>query len=129
MPEPITDITLDDFKLALTNLQPHQVIILRFTAEWCGPCKRIDPLCTTYFEHCSPDIQPIVADVDETIDLYMVYKRYKMLNGIPALFAYYGNESRDPSQWFIPHDSVNTGDQIQVKEFFNRCSMHLNNFK
>ena len=131
MPEPITDISLDDFKAALENLEPNKIIILRFTAEWCGPCKRIDPICTAYFEQCSPDIQPIVVDVDETIDLYMIYKRYKMLNGLPAIFAYYGNErqDQDPSRWYVPNDSVNTGDNTQVMEFFNRCSMQINKQK
>ena len=127
MPEPITDISLDGFKTALENLEPNKIIILRFTAEWCGPYKRIDPICTAYFEQCSPDIQPIVVDVDETIDLYMLYKRYKMLNGIPAIFAYYGNQRQDP--WYVSNDSVNTGDNSKVMEFFNRCSMHINKQK
>ena len=127
MPEVINDITLENFKTMLSNMEPNNVIILRFTAEWCGPCKGIDAICNNYFNLCSNDIQPIVVDVDETIDLYMVYKRYKMLNGIPALFAYYGNAKQDP--WYVPNDSVNTGDNRQVMDFFNRCSTHINNLK
>ena len=127
MPEVINDITLENFKTMLSNMEPNNVIILRFTAEWCGPCKGIDAICNNYFNLCSNDIQPIVVDVDETIDLYMVYKRYKMLNGIPALFAYYGNAKQD--QWYVPNDSVNTGDNRQVMDFFNRCSTHINNLK
>ena len=127
MPEVINDITLEDFKTMLSKLEPNKVILLRFTAEWCGPCKGIDAICNNYFNLCSNDIQPIVVDIVETIDLYMVYKRYKMLNGIPALFAYYGNAKQDP--WYVPNDSVNTGDNRQVMDFFNRCSTHINNLK
>ena len=125
MLEVINDITLEDFKTMLSNMEPNKVIILRFTAKWCGPCKGIDAICNNYFNVCSNDIQPIVVDVDETINLYMVYKRYKMLNGIPALFAYYGNAKQEP--WYVPNDSVNTGDNRQVMDFFNRCSTHVNN--
>ena len=125
MPEIIRDIPLNDFKNMIRNLEPNKVIILRFTAEWCGPCKGIDDICNKYFSVCSNDIQPIVVDVDETIDLYMLYKRYKMLNGIPALYAYYGNNKQEP--WYIPNDSVNTGDNNQVMNFFNRCSTCINN--
>ena len=127
MPEVINDITLEDFKTMLSKLEPNKVILLRFTAEWCGPCKGIDAICNNYFNLCSNDIQPIVVDIVETLDLYMVYKRYKMLNGIPALFAYYGNAKQEP--WYVPNDSVNTGDNRQVMDFFNRCSTHINNLK
>ena len=125
MPEIIRDTPLDDFKNMLTNLEPNKVIILRFTADWCQPCKNIDGICNNYFNLCNNNITPIVVDVEETIDLYMVYKRYKMLNGIPALFAYYGNNKQEP--WYVPNDSVNTGENRQVMDFFNRCSTHINN--
>ena len=125
MPEVINDITIDEFKELLSKLEPNKIIILRFTAEWCGPCKGIDNICNNYFNLCNNNIQPIVVDVDETIDLYMSFKRYKRFNGIPALFAYYGNDKQEP--WYISNDSVNTGDNRQVMDFFNRCSTHVNN--
>ena len=127
MPEIIKDISLDNFKTMLSELDTNKVIILRFTAEWCGPCKNIDGICNNYFGLCSNDITPVVVDVVETIDLYVLYKRYKMLNGIPALYAYYGNNRQEP--WYVPNDSVNTGDSKQVTEFFNRCTQHINNLK
>ena len=127
MPTVIEDISLDNFKSLLDNNKPEKRIILRFTADWCGPCKGIDSICEEYFSKCSDNIQPVVVDVDETMDLYMIFKRYRRLNGIPALFAFYGNNMQNP--WYISNDSVNTGDKQQVMNFFNRCTMHINNLK
>ena len=127
MPDIIDDICTNDLKKMIDNLDKDKIIILRFTATWCGPCKGIDGICSNYFNVCNSNIQPIVIDVDETIELFMQYKRSKMLKGIPALYAYYGSNKQDP--WYVPNDSVNTGDQKQVIEFFNRCSTHINNQK
>ena len=125
MSEIITNINVNDLKNMIINLQSDKIIILRFTAEWCKPCKKIDNICNNYFEQCNKNITPIVVDIDETIDLYMLYKRYKMLYGIPALYAYYGNSKQEP--WYIPNDSVNTGDNKEVIDFFNRTSKYINN--
>lgn len=127
MPEVLNNISLDSFKTIISKIDENIVVILRFTAEWCGPCKNIDNICNEYFSNCSNNIIPVVIDVDEGMELFMHYKRYKMLNGIPALYAYYGNNKQDP--WYVPNDSVNTGDQKQVIDFFNRCSKHINNIK
>ena len=69
MPEIIRDTPLDDFKNMLANLEPNKVIILRFTAEWCGPCKGIDNICNNYFNVCNNNIIPVVVDVAEVITL------------------------------------------------------------
>ena len=127
MPTVIENISLEDFKCLLDNITPDKLIILRFTAEWCGPCKGIDNICNEYFNKCSDNIQPVVVDVEETMDLYMIFKRFRRLNGIPALFAYHGNNMLEP--WYISNDSINTGDNQQVMNFFNRCTMHINNLK
>mgnify|MGYP003677947869 CR=1 FL=1 len=124
MPEVITNISLATFKEMLNNLTPENLIILRFTADWCGPCQRINDDCTNFFKNCSDKIYPIIIDVDESIDLYVTLKRYKMLNGIPALLAYHGNNKQD--HWYISNDSVNTGDKTQVQQFLLRCNNYTN---
>ena len=58
----------------------------------------------------------VVVDVDESFELYGFLKQKKMINGIPAILAYYtGNVT------YIPDDSVVGADANQVRMFFERC--------
>ena len=62
-------------------------------------------------------------DIDDTVDLYFALKSKKMVNGIPALLAYYQENSREKEHWFIPSDSVTGADERQVNEFFSRIQI------
>jgi hypothetical protein len=55
-------------------------------------------------------------DVDECFDLYSFLKSKKMVNGIPAILAYYKNNLN-----YIPSDSVLGANAEQVDLFFRRC--------
>jgi len=123
MPDLIKNINLADFKTILETLPTNKIIIVRFTAEWCKPCKAISPICNDYFEKCAENIQPILIDIDEALDLYGNLKRYKMVNGIPALLAFYGDNKTD--NWYIPNDSHVGGDIAGVALFFHRCNEHV----
>jgi len=119
MAEIITELSVAELQ-KLQKDMGNNVLILKFGAEWCGPCKRIAP---TY--HAFINTQPaniIFADinVDDNIDLYMVLKRNKMITGIPVFFAYYG-DNKKREKWFIPDDSLIGADEVQVAAFFQRC--------
>tara|TARA_A100001015_G_scaffold274020_2_gene330014 strand:- start:514 stop:894 length:381 start_codon:yes stop_codon:yes gene_type:complete len=121
MPTVLENISLDVFKSMLSSLSHDKIIIIRFTAEWCKPCKNIDPLCTKYFSNCNNNIIPILIDIDEALDIYASLKRYKMVNGIPALMAYFGNQKND--HWFVCNDMVNSGNVDSVNQFLTRCEL------
>ena len=53
-------------------------------------------------------------DVDEMFDIYSYFKKNKLVNGIPAIFAYKkGNES------FVPDYSVSGANISNIDKFFN----------
>jgi len=112
-------------ELSVPELQRMQstlgdkVLIIKFGAEWCGPCKRIAPIYHAFIKKNPSNIIFADIDVDNSIDLYMALKRNKMINGIPVFFAYHGKAKRD--KWFIPDDSVVGADEGQVAQFFLRC--------
>ena len=97
-----------------------QILIIKFGAEWCGPCKKIAPNYYDFIKTAPANIIFADIDIDESIDLYISLKRNKMVSGIPVFFAYYGGVKRD--KWFIPDDSIIGGDVKLVTEFFARCS-------
>ena len=111
--------------LTPTELQQLQarslgsVIIIKFGAEWCKPCKLIKPVCDEWVKTCPPHIIYADIDIDESMDLYMAFKSKKMIKGVPAIFAFFSGVVRE--QWYIPDDSVIGGDIEAVKAFFQRC--------
>ena len=96
-----------------------QILIIKFGADWCGPCKKIAPNYIDFIKTAPSNIIFADIDIDESIDLYMSLKRNKMVSGIPVFFAYYGDVKRD--KWFIQEDSIIGGDVKLVTEFFARC--------
>ena len=103
----------------LQSLMGNCIIIIKFGAEWCGPCKKIAPTYKNFISKSSSNIICADIDVDENLDLYMALKKYKMVQGIPVFLAFYGDVARD--KWYIPDDSVVGADEKNVTDFFKRC--------
>ena len=125
MAETITQLSSNDLMQIQNKMDNKQVIIIKFGAEWCGPCKRIAPTFHAFIKSQPENIIFADIDVDDNIDLYMALKRNKMISAVPVFLAYYGdNKKRD--KWFIPEDSLIGADETQVKQFFQRCLVKAN---
>lgn len=99
------------------------IVILKFGADWCGPCKKIAPTVHEWFTRFEPlaHVQTVMVDVDESVEVYGFLTKKKMIKGVPALLMYKkGNLN------YTCDDMVNTSDQTQVDAFFNRCCLALN---
>ena len=96
------------------------LIILKFGASWCGPCKTISPVLEGFFATSPPNVICADIDVDESFDLYAFMKSKKMVNGIPAILLY-----RKGNTTFIPDDSVTGSNPVDLDNFFRRCGNHL----
>jgi thiol-disulfide isomerase/thioredoxin len=115
--EPQKLVTLNDFAARLqTN---PGVFIVKLGAEWCGPCKRIEGLVHSCMDKAPLNVQCEVIDVDESFEIYSFLKKNRVINGIPAILAYYQGNVKH-----IPDDSVVGADANQVIAFFQRCYKH-----
>ena len=114
----ITSLTPEEL-CTLHNSFRDRIIVVKFGAEWCGPCKKIKPLWKEWISSVSSNIVIVDIDIDESIDLYVQLKAKKMVKGVPTILAFYGDIMRD--QWYIPDDSVSGGNEGDVKNFMNRC--------
>lgn len=96
------------------------LIILKFGAKWCGPCKLIEPAIHGFFASSPNNVLCGDIDVDVSFDVYAFLKSKKMVHGIPAVLCYKrGNAT------FIPDDSTTGSDPEQLHQFFIRCGNHL----
>ena len=92
------------------------VVIIKFGAEWCGPCKKIEAQVHASMNLMPENVQCYIIDVDDCFELYAYLKSKKMVNGIPAILAYYKDNTS-----YIPSDSVLGANPEQVDLFFKRC--------
>jgi thiol-disulfide isomerase/thioredoxin len=107
----ITEI--EDRKQFHDILKNNNSFILKFGAEWCGPCKKIKTLFYDLVNTLPSDVLVGDIDVDHSFDIYAFLKSKKMVNGIPVILGY----KRD-NENYIPDASV-TGTNInEINNFF-----------
>lgn len=109
-------ISVDDFFEILTNNQG--LVVFKFGAEWCAPCKKIKEQVYNFFENCSDDITCYDLDIDINDDLYIYLKNKKMISGIPTLLSY-----RKGNYTFASDDSFSGTNKIQLHNYFKRCNI------
>jgi len=114
----ITELNVNQLQTLQASLS-NKVLLLKFGADWCGPCKHIAPAYKEFMKMAPVNMLFADIDVDDNLDLYMALKKQKMVQGIPVFFAFFGDVKRD--HWFIPDDSVVGADSAAVAQFFNRC--------
>lgn len=112
-----TSLTINKLIEMQSLLAIKEMIIIKFTASWCAPCQGIKPIVDDYLKKLPKAINYIEIDVDDSIELYSFLKTKKMLNGIPAILAFYPG-TKDNA--YIPDDSVLGGNKNEVVKFFER---------
>jgi len=119
--EPII-LTREEFDHALSeNRKRGYGTILKFTANWCGPCKSIKSLVQTLVSEIPVDCKLACyeIDVDESFELYAIMKRARLVNGIPALLFYSATGTSVRSD-----DSVTGSNEQGIRGFFERCILN-----
>ena len=117
MPLPII-YEIDDRHQFLDMLNHNPgLFIVKFGADWCGPCQLIESLVGEQFARMPDNVQCAKIDVDESFDIYAYLKSKKIVASIPALLCYTrGNIT------YIPDDVVIGANNNEVVSFFDRCA-------
>ncbi len=102
----------------------HDTTIIKLTASWCGPCKKIAPyvqeLNDKYSKRCS--FEYIEIDIDESLDLYAFLKKRKMANGVPT-FLTYKKSMFQPDTYYVPFQCITGADPRGLTQFYEASLM------
>lgn len=112
----ITELSKESFNDSLKS-NPG-LLIIKLGAEWCGPCKKIDPTVYEWFSKLSlkQNVKCAIIDIDENFDVYVYLKGKKVVNGVPVILCYFkGNLT------WIPDKVVVGADISQVNLFLEQC--------
>tara|TARA_B000000475_G_C16001395_1_gene449067 strand:+ start:2015 stop:2350 length:336 start_codon:yes stop_codon:yes gene_type:complete len=63
-------------------------VIIKFTATWCGPCKRIAPTFNRLVEKVKHLVDIVIVDADEGCDICSSLK----VRGYPSFLSYINGE-------------------------------------
>jgi thioredoxin-like negative regulator of GroEL len=91
-------------------------IIIKITAEWCKPCKKIQPLVEQWFAGFPKEVQCVELDVDENDDIYAYFRKNKIVAGIPAILAY-----KKGNLTIGPNYSVLGSNISEINRMFHTC--------
>lgn len=85
----------------------HKIVIVKFTATWCGPCKRCKPLVDKCFENMPDNVYMVVVDIDKSPDI----KRYLKCTSVPTFVNFVNGEMMD---------TIVGGSKEGIVSFFNK---------
>jgi thioredoxin-like negative regulator of GroEL len=92
--------------LDIINNNSNKLIILKFYAEWCKPCKEIHNFVEELFHKLDGEKLMIYINVDRSSNV----SSYFRIKSIPTIITYL-NGSRDKI--------INTSDKNQILNFFS----------
>jgi thioredoxin-like negative regulator of GroEL len=85
----------------------HPVVIMKFTATWCGPCKRSTPLVDKLFNEMSNNVSMIIVDIDKARDIASAMK----IKSVPTMYNFING---------APMDSVIGSNKDHIISFFKK---------
>lgn len=65
-------------------IERNHLVLVDFSAEWCGPCQTLAPILKEVKEHFSTQLSVIKIDVDKNT----VLARNFSVQGVPTLILY-----------------------------------------
>ncbi|MCG6136882.1 MAG: thioredoxin [Nostoc sp. LLA-1] len=71
-----------------TLLSEEKVVVVDFTATWCGPCRLVSPLMDQLAEEYKDRVQVVKVDIDENKP---IFKKFG-LRSIPAVLIFQNGE-------------------------------------
>lgn len=87
-----------------TLLTQEKVLVVDFTATWCGPCRLVSPLMDQLAEEYKDRVKVVKVDVDNNKP---IFKRFG-LRSIPAVLIFKDGELAEKIVGVSPYEQFST---------------------
>ena len=83
--------TIDLLDASFTSdvLQSDKVVLVDFWAEWCAPCKKVDPLLAEIAKEMGDKVEIVQLNIDENPETTRAYR----VMSVPTLTIFKGGEA------------------------------------
>lgn len=98
----IKETNLASFKQDVIDASQHKIVLVDFTASWCGPCKQLKPLLEKYTRAAQGKVDLILVDIDQ----YRPIAEHMRIQTVPTVFAFYQGQPIDGFQGAIPESQL-----------------------
>ena len=95
-------ITVDDATFDTEVVQADGVVLVDFGAEWCHPCKQLDPIVEELAGEWQGKVKVVKLDIDENVDTTMKYG----VMGVPTLILFKDGEPVERLTGFVPRNKI-----------------------
>ena len=96
----ITDLTDATFELEVA--EEGGVVLVDFGAEWCHPCKQLDPVVDELADDWDGRVRVMKLDIDNNVDSTMKYQ----VMGVPTLILFKDGEPVERLTGFMPKKKI-----------------------
>ena len=83
-------------------LQSEVPVLVDFGAQWCGPCKMLDPIVEELAEEWDGSVKVVKIDVDSNQILTVNHH----VMGVPTLMLFVGGEIKERITGYLPKDRI-----------------------
>ena len=96
----ITDITDATFEPEV--VEEGGVVLVDFGAEWCHPCKQLDPVVEELADEWDGRVRVMKLDIDNNVGSTMKYQ----VMGVPTLILFKDGEPVERLTGFMPKKKI-----------------------
>ena len=95
-------VEIDDKNFAAEVLRSGVPVLLDFSAEWCGPCKRLWPIVEALAEEYGARLKVAHLDVDKAQTTAVTYG----ILSVPTILFFKGGQVRDQLMGYVPREKL-----------------------
>lgn len=93
---------VDDTTFEAEVLQADSPVLVDFGAEWCHPCKQLDPIVGELADEWGAQVKVVKVDSDVNVETTMKYG----VMGLPTLILFVGGEPMERLSGYQPKKRI-----------------------
>jgi thioredoxin 1 len=95
-------LQVDEANFKQEVLEAELPVLVDFSAEWCGPCKMLDPIVKQLAQEWEGRVKVTMLDIDANQDLTVQYR----VMGVPTLMLFVKGEPVQRVSGYLPKDKL-----------------------